>query len=197
MRDGVPTATEYRAPPLDLPPQFHLPDGGDQSPRVAQQGRAGVLLGYNHGEWGGNLLSCSASGSTQRELLDDNIVAILPMDDRFVVLAGLSHLGSDRGRVLELVDDPSGFRPMRTTELGSAPRSAAVERSGAILIATTQGLVRLTPEFHVHRLLDSPWGVPFSVVLDGSSTAYIGMSGIVAEIKLDSDPPIETWLLPI
>jgi hypothetical protein len=197
MRDGVPTATTYRAPPLSLPPSFHLPDGRDPPPRVAQLGRAGVLLGYNHGEWGGSLLWCSTAGLVQRELLDDNIVAILPVDGRFVVLAGVSHLGLDRGRVLELADGLGGFKPLRTTELGSAPTAGAVEPSGGILITTTRGLVRLTPEFHVHRLLDFHWDVPVNIGLDGSNTAYIGMRGIVAEIKLDSDPPSETWLFPI
>jgi hypothetical protein len=98
MRNGVPTATQRRDSPLELPPKFHLPDGRD-SPRVARQGRAGVLLGYNHGEWGGSLLWCSDEGSVHGVLLNDNVVAILPNDGRFVVLAGLSHLGFDEGRV--------------------------------------------------------------------------------------------------
>jgi hypothetical protein len=104
-----------------------------------------------------------------------------------------------RGAFLELADDADGFHPIRITELGSAPTAAAVESSGAILITTMRGLVRLTPEFHVHRLLDSDWGMfhPASIVVDQAATAYVGMHGIVAEIKLDSDPPCETWLFPI
>jgi hypothetical protein len=131
--------------------------------------------------------------------LDDNVVAILPNADRFVVLAGLSHLGLDRGRVFEFIDGADGFGPSRATELGSAPTAAAVEPSGAILIATMHGLMRLTSEFQVHRLRDSHWGMfyPVSIAVDGATTAYVGMRGIVAEIKLDSDPPLETWLFPI
>lgn len=198
LHDGVPMATEQQVPPLDLPSSFHLPDGERSRPRVARQGRAGVLLGYNNGEWGGSLLWCSADGSVQGELLDDNVVAILPILDRFVVLAGLSHLGLVRGRVLELLDDANGFQRARTTEFGSAPTAGAVEPSGAILVTTMRGLVRLTPEFHVHWLRDFDWGMfyPASIVID-RTTAYVGMRGIVGEIKLDSDPPRATWLLPI
>jgi hypothetical protein len=194
----VPTATERQVPTLDLPPGFHLPDGEDSPPRVATQGRAGVLLGYNHGEWGGSLLWSSLDGTVQRELLDDNVVAILPNGGRFVVLAGLSHLSIDRGRVLELVDDTDGFRPARTTELGSAPTAAAVEPSGAVLVTTTRGLVRLTPEFHVHQLRDFSWRMfyPTNIVVDGA-TVYVGMQGIVGEINLDTDPPRATWLFPV
>ena len=198
IRSGVPTASQNRDSKLELPPKFHLPEGREP-PRVARQGRAGVLLGYNRGEWGGSLLWCSDEGSVQAELLDDNVVTILSSAGRFVVLAGLSHLGFDRGRVLELTDDADGFHPSRTTELGSAPTAAAVESSGAILITTMRGLVRLTSEFHVHRLRDSDWGMfyPATIVVDQAATAYIGVRGIVAEIKLDSDPPRETWLFPI
>jgi len=144
------------------------------------------------------LLWCSADGSVQGQLLDDNVVTILPILDRFVVLAGLSHLELDRGRVLELLDDADGFHPARTTEFGSAPTAGAVEPSGAILVTTMRGLVRLTPEFHVHRLRDFHWGMfyPTSVAID-RTTAYVGMRGIVGEIKLDSDPPRATWLFPI
>lgn len=198
VRDGVPTATEQQPPTLDLPPGFHLPHGMDSPPRVARQGQAGVLLGYNHGEWGGSLLWCSLDGTVRRELLDDNVVAVVPNADRFVVLAGLSHQGLDQGRVLELVDAADGFYAARTTELGRAPTAAVVEPSGAVLVTTTHGLVRLTPEFHVHRLRDFHWQMfyPTSIVVV-HATAYVGMRGIVGEIKLDTDPPQATWLFPI
>jgi len=198
VRDGVPTATERQSPPLDLPAGFHLPDRKDSPPRVARQGQAGVLLGYNHGEWGGSLLWCAPDGTVRSELLNDNVVAILPNADRFVVFAGLSHQGLDQGRVLELVDAADGFHAARTTELGRAPTAAVIEPLGAVLVTTTHGLMRLTPEFHVHRLGDFDWGMfyPTSIVLD-RVTAYVGMRGIVGEIKLDRDPPQATWLFPI
>lgn len=74
-----------------------------------------------------------------------------------------------------------------------------MERSGAFLVATTRGLVRLTPEFHVHRFRDTHWGMfyPVSIVVDRTGTAYVGMRGIVAEIKLDTALPTETWLFPL
>jgi len=195
LRDGVPMATEHDDQPLDLPKTFQLRPGMG-SPRVAQRGRAGVLLGYNHGEWGGALLGCSNDGTIQRELLDDNIVAILSAADRFMVFSGLSHLCGDRGRVVELVEDDSGFHASRMTELGSAPTAAVIEPGGAILVATMRGLLRVTTEFHVHRLHDSDWAMfyPVSIVVDGTGTAYVGMRGIAAEVNLQSEPPTETWL---
>jgi hypothetical protein len=198
LLDGVPLATQHHDLPAELPPTFHaITNRG--SPRMVGQARSGLLVGYNHGEWGGALLWCSEDGSVRRELLDDNIVEIVPTTEGFIVLAGLTHLGGDRGRVVELVDEGTGFHVGRMTELGGAPRAAAMEPSGATLVATTRGLVRLTPEFHVHRLIDTDWGMlyPVSIVVDGSATVYVGMRGIVAELKMNTDPPAEAWLFPI
>lgn len=202
MRDGVPTAGEHVAPALELATTFPIPERSNWPPRVARQGRAGVLVGYNHGEWGGSLVWFSTDGSPRGELLDDNVVAILPNSNGFLVLAGLSHLGHDGGRALEVMDEVDGFHRSRITELGSAPMAAVIEPTGGALIVTTRGLVRLTPQFHVHRLLESHWRMsyPVSIVIDqarGATTAYVGMRGIVAEINLDRDPPKETWLFPI
>jgi hypothetical protein len=197
LRKGLLTAKEHQDTPLALPATFHTPEGKG-SLHVARQGRAGILLGYNNGEWGGSLTWTSNDGSIKRELLDDNVVAILETDGRFVVLAGFSHLCSDHGRVVEYIDEADSFRQGRMTELGSAPKAAVVEPTGAILIATAHGLFRLTPEFHVHRLQDSHWGMfyPVSIVMAGPATVYVGMRGIVGEVKLDIDPPTETWLFP-
>lgn len=196
-RQGVLTAAEHHDAPLPLPSTFHRPEGKG-SPRVTRQGRTGVLLGYNKGEWGGGLTWISNDGSIARELLDDNVVAILQIDDRFIVLAGLSHLYADHGRVVEYIDEAGSFRRGRMTELGGAPNAAVIEPTGAILIATTHGLFRLTTEFHVQRLQDSRWGMfyPVSIVMSGPTTVYVGMRGIVGEIKLGAHPPTETWLFP-
>lgn len=196
-RGGVLTATEHHDAPSPLPPTFQLPEGMGP-PHVARQTRAGVLLGYNNGEWGGKLIWSSSDGSIRHELLDDNVVAILELEGRFIVLVGLSHLCSNHGRVVEYVDEAGAFRPGRMTELGSAPKAAVIEPTGAILVATTRGLLRVTTEFHIHRLQDSQWGMfyPVSMVMAAPATVYVGMRGIVSEVRLDTDPPTETWLFP-
>jgi hypothetical protein len=197
LRNGAAIAAAYVEKPPLVPSNLRLPADFGQ-PRVLQQGRSGTLIGYNHGEWGGALFWFAADGTVRDELLDDNIVAILPATDRFVVLAGLSHLGRDRGQVVELIDTGAGFTISRRTEIGSAPRAATMESDGAFLIVTRDGLARLTPAFHVHRLRDTDWGMfyPVSIVIDDAGNAYVGMRGIVVEVALGADPLVETWLYP-
>jgi hypothetical protein len=153
-----------------------------------------VLFGFNHGEWGGSLRWYSDDGTFKRELLDDNIVELLSVTNGFTVFAGLSHLGSDTGRATELVDTGTLFRPGRSAELGSAPRAVLVESGGTVLVATMTGIVRLSTDFQVARLLSTSWGMfyPVSLALH-AETAYVGMRGIVAEVQLGADPATETW----
>jgi len=155
-------------------------------------------VGFNRGEWGGALLWYADDGKLRSKLLDDNIVELLPAPSGFTVFAGLSHLGSDTGRVVELAEYSDLYRVGRTADLGSAPLALVVERGGTTLVATMAGLVRFGPDFRVQPLLRSRWGMlyPVSLALTGE-TAYVGMRGIVAEVQLGPGAPKETWLFPV
>lgn len=197
VRDGVAIAEAYGDAPPSVPPGFRLPTRWGPA-RVVERGRAGFLVGFNHGEWGGALNWYSDSGSSRGELLNDNVVDLLAVPNGFIVLTGLSHLGSDEGRATELVDTGTVFRIGRSADLGSAPRAAILERDGAAIVATTVGMSRISPSFQVTRLLSSSWGrfYPVSLALDGT-TAYVGMRGIVAKIELGAATPTETWFSPL
>ncbi len=169
-------ATPHEKPKPIVPPGFVLPETW-APPRVAVQARSGFLLGFNKGEWGGALLFYSHDGRLQETLIDDNIVGILPTPSGFVVLAGLSHLGLDGGSATELTYTGDSLRIGRSVELGTAPCAMLAEPDGAILIAATRGLLRLTQDLRIELLIATRWGMyhPTSVAIDGSGTAYVGM----------------------
>ena len=118
---------------------------------------------------------------------------------RFVVLTGLAHLTINEGRVVEILDTDRGFEVARQTELGGSPDAAALDTNGGALIATGSRLLRLTPEFHVHRLLEHTWlwEVPTSLVVTPGGMAYIAARGGVLELDVTKEPPHQTWLLPL
>ena len=198
LRDGVPTASETRAKAVSRPVGFQ-PPRPDWALSVLEQGRAGFLVGYDEGEFGGRLLWCEPSGAVVRELLNDNVRFILPDGARFVVLTGLAHLTTDKGRVVEILDTDRGFEVTRQTELGGSPDAAALDTNGGALIATGSRLLRLTPEFHVHRLLEHTclWIAATSLVITPRGMAYIAARGGVLELDVTKEPPQETWLLPM
>lgn len=197
VRDGVALAEAHRRAEPSIPPGLRYPNRWGP-PRTIARGRAGLLVGFNKGEWGGALRWYSNSGALRGELLNDNIVDLLSVPQGFIVFTGLSHLGSDEGRATELVDTGTLFRLERTADLGSEPRAAVLESDGAVLLVTLAGMVRISPSFQVTRLLSTSWGMfyPVSLALDGT-TAYVGMRGIVIKVELGAATPTETWLSPV
>lgn len=197
VRDGIVVAEEHRDERPVVPPGILLPREPGQ-PRVVLRGRAGLLLGFNRGEWGGALFWYGDDGTVKQKLLDENIVELLPTATGFTVFAGLSHLGTDTGRATQLIDSGTGYSLGLSADLGSAPCAVVVEPGGAVVVATMAGLVRLTSTFQVQHLQRTRWGMlyPVSLVVHGG-TAYVGMRGIVAEIQLGADHPTETWLVPV
>jgi hypothetical protein len=197
VRDGAVRAEENHAALPSVPTGIALPRQWG-APHVVRRGRAGLLFGFDHGEWGGALLWYADDGTFKQKLLDDNVVEVVPVAGGFTVFAGLSHLGSDTGRATAVVDAKGAYSLGRSAELGSAPRAVVVEDTGALLIATMTGIVRLGRDFQVQPLHRASWGMFYPVslaLLEG--TAYVGMRGIVAEVQLGADPVTETWLAPV
>jgi hypothetical protein len=197
VRDGVLVARAHHDTRPPVPPGFRLPDQWGP-PLVVRRGRSGVLFGFNHGEWGGSLLWYSENATFKRELLDENVVEVLPVANGFTIFTGLSHLGSDTGRATEITDTGTSYELGRSADLGSAPCAVVGESTGAVLVATMAGIIRVRPDFQVEQLLSSHWGIlyPVSLALH-SKTAYVGMRGIVAEVHLGADAVRETWLSPV
>ena len=196
IRDGVAVAEAHPDTRPAIPPGLRVPDRWGP-PRVIERGRSGFLVGFNHGEWGGALRWYSESGPLKSELLNDNVVDLLQVPNGFIAFTGLAHLGSDDGRATEIVDTGKLFRIGRSVDLGSAPRAVVLEGDGAVLVVTTDRLVRISSSFQLTRLHNGDWGMfyPVSLALDGT-TAYVGMRGVVGKVDLGAVPPTETWLSP-
>lgn len=198
VRDGKVVATPHKDARPAVRAGFILPDTWGLPTAVASSA-SGVLFGFNRGEWGGALLWYSADGRFVKKLLDDDVVTIVPRGNTLTVFAGLNHFCLDDGRAIELVDARDAFHVERSVELGSAPRVIVTEADGALLIAASRGLLRLTPDLRVEVVLATHWGMfaPVSVAVGRDGTVYVGMRGVVAEVRLTSQPPSETWLSPV
>lgn len=196
---GIVTPSRYvgaRAKIPKIPPRFRLPQLWGP-PQTLEKRRSGVLIGFNRGEWGGALLWYSPAGTLQGTLLHENVVEILLGVASSIVFVGLTHLSSDRGRAVEILEDAASFRVGRSVDLKSAPRAVVREASGSLLIITHRGLVRLTPDFTAHDLLNAHWRlIPNSGVVDTHGILYVGMRGIVAKLTPTADGYHEEWLLP-
>lgn len=192
MRDGVPLVSLTRDYRAALPDGFSL--GTMDPPRAVQVGVAGVLLGFDRGEWGGSLTWHSNTGTLKGRLLAQSVVAILPAFDQFIVLTAGGELMA--GHALEVRDRKTHFELGRTVELPHWPGGGAIDRDGSVLVATTEGLLSVSRNLRVRWLLRTTWPVPTSVAVATDGLAYVAMNGVVVEVQFSTTSPVQTWLYP-
>ena len=81
----------------------------------------GELVGTNRGEWGGNLKWKQHNGS-EIILVDRNTIDIFPVDDGFVSLHGIGHLGINYGFAVHVKSEEDGL--FRVEEIARLPAVA-------------------------------------------------------------------------
>ena len=79
----------------------------------------GELLGFDHGEWGGKLVFRKNGKIT--DILNENVKAIVPMEQGILVFTGLSHLGTNEGYIYTLVQAGNSFSVVGLQKLDGSP----------------------------------------------------------------------------
>jgi HEAT repeat protein len=117
-----------------------------QVPNVALRVDDGWLVGSDRGEWGGELAFIGDDG-TLTVIVNENVKNIHLVGDRWIVVAGLSHLLSSRGMLFDVFRTPAGawsYSPWR--RLPSAPKSSRLVETGELLIEDYYGASILVSE---------------------------------------------------
>ena len=104
-------------------------------------------VGENNGEWGGKL-EVIVDGETT-ELMQGNIVHLLPKDEKLYVIEGLAHLTMSSGSISVIPDAASPTKPELVTLLPDAPRLVYVDPTRPeyqpILIVGYRSIMALSP----------------------------------------------------
>jgi hypothetical protein len=168
----------------------------------------GFLAGFNRGEFGGGLYWFSSDGSKHLRLsvmssswFPENVVGIGQEGRAYYVFQGLAHLGTRRGRVLKVQQEGGrGWVATTLVDLGTAPAAFIEEVSGTWLVATSDGLTRVTSRGTALRLWDEKHVgqlYPSSIVRTSDAVVYIGMRAWVARLTaLNPGPPVIELLSP-
>jgi hypothetical protein len=168
----------------------------------------GFLAGFNRGESGGGLYWFSSDGSKHLRLsamssswFPENVVGIVQDGRAFYVFQGLARAGARRGRVLKVQQEGGrGWAAAMLVDLGSAPVAFIEEVAGTWLVATSDGLTRVTSRGTAVRLWDEKQVAPLapsSIVRTSDAVVYIGMRAWVARLTaLNPGPPVIELLSP-
>jgi len=102
--------------------------------------KTGWLAGYDEGEFGGGLVYYDYETKNPVNLLDDNILAIIPAKKvplgqyatSFWVISGLSHMAIDRGQLYRVTQDKGGFKIDRHVALPGRVEAVSVNSDSSI-----------------------------------------------------------------
>jgi hypothetical protein len=185
-----------------LPPQIrsrHV-QAGSKTDRVVVRVNDGWIVGLDSGEFGGGLWWFSTDGQRSQKLSEDNVVALIDTHKGVLVLAGLSHMGFDDGKVLRVT---SGSRSAKKLELLAdlrfTPRAFAVESADSLIVLTTSPLVRVRMSGEVETLLaetDYRLLYPTSMTLSPSGVIHVGMRHFVTRLTPNGRTYREEWFVP-
>jgi hypothetical protein len=181
-------------------------DGKEMTrPSVVHAVPGGYLVGFDRGEFGGGLYWFSADGRRHARLepparahsdwFPENVHAISEYKGSFFVFQGVSHLALRMGRVLTVRPSNKGWRVAIFVVLDATPEVVLEEASGSWLIASTNGVTRITASGTVTRL----WGssdvlvdvYPGSIARSSDGNVYVGMRAWV--LRLMWAPAAARW----
>ena len=124
----------------------------EQLPQVAVKVWNGWLTGSDRGEWGGELVFVDASGNPEI-LLNDNIHNIYKTDNGAIVIAGLSHMLSNNGRIYLITKNGTSVDYRILFGLDGAPEESWMTSAGEIYINTSYGASVLKTDGTLERVL--------------------------------------------
>jgi hypothetical protein len=127
-------------------------DSIEQIPHVAVKLGDAWLAGSNRGEWGGDLVLIDVHGKSEI-LLNDNIHDIYKTANGVIVLAGLSHLVSNNGRIYLITKNGSSVDYRILFGLDGAPKDSWITNEGEIFINTSYGTSILKTDGTLQRVL--------------------------------------------
>ncbi|RTE85492.1 MULTISPECIES: HEAT repeat domain-containing protein [Gammaproteobacteria] len=79
----------------------------EQVPNIGLKVPNGWLVGASRGEWGGEIVHVASNGD-RLFLVNENVEDIFPLGDKIIATAGLAHLSSNRGMLLEIKESEDG-----------------------------------------------------------------------------------------
>ncbi|MEK1941072.1 MAG: hypothetical protein AAAB16_11955 [Pseudomonas sp.] len=123
-----------------------------QVPRIALKMGDDWLAGSNRGEWGGELMLIDAKGNAQK-IISDNIRDMYPTEFGIVVVAGLSHMMSNRGKVYLITKNGASLDTKVLFGLDGAPKDSWTTAEGKIFITTSYGTSIIKKDFTLQRVL--------------------------------------------
>ena len=171
----------------------------------------GYLVGFNRGEWGGELYWFSKDGKKKYEISKQQITKFIERDDKIYAIEGISHLGMSKGSIIEVKKKKRKWTTTEYLKLPTAPEVAQLDGKNNLVVVTSSGifldsnknfgvvpsrLLSIDSNANVDTLVKAGmWDYlyPSSIIIQ-DDIVYVGMRKGV--YKFDLATKKEEWLLP-
>lgn len=143
----------------------------------------GYLVGFNRGEWGGDLYWTADDGSQHYKISTNQIIQFIKKDSDIYAIDGLAHLSLSFGSIIQLQKINNKWIASKYVTLPTAPAIVAIDKKNNFIVATSKSLLQIDSKLIIHSLIDKAiwfYGDPNSIVIQ-DNTAYIGMEGCVVK----------------
>jgi hypothetical protein len=169
---------------LILSPVFYVFGGQQVNLKVEN----GWLVGFDRGEWGGNLFWFNEEGTEYKMITGGNIENLFEINGEFYVSEGLAHMSMDSGQLFKLEVKNKEWRIQKKVNLPNAPYSTTLTSDNEFLIVTSKGVLKVNKEFEIETLVEQGfWSIylhPNSILIKDKNI-YIGMRGGILKSQLN------------
>lgn len=171
-------------------------DRGASNPGEILKLADGELYSENRGEWGTKVYWTPNTGKRE-QISNHQIKQFIKMGQRIFAVAGIAHMGTNIGEVLEVKRSSSDWTFQRLAELKDAPMLVIPETASTMLVLTYSSLSRIGLDGSSKLIVsDGEWDglIPRSLVIDGKGFAYVGFKQRVAKVDLKTGNTV--YLIP-
>lgn len=157
----------------------------------------GFLIGFDGGEFGGGLWRSQKDGSSVTKLLDAPVRSLMATSKGVLVFTGTAHMGLDNGQAWILRNIAEDRQPALLLELDGAPQVLFHEGGDSVLVVTTHGVTRVTPEGRTEVLTKAPFQslYPASVAETSDHQIYVGMRMFVVQLSPNGSGYAQQWFV--
>lgn len=155
----------------------------------------GILIGSNHGEWGGELILSKSKEDLPQKILDGDVLQVVPAQDGFLIVTGT--LPSNEGALwLYSNSNNRGWAAEKKADSRGYPL-AVYETAKGTWMATGDGIYLFDDKFEVQNHSDMPWLElhPNSIASDNKGVVYVGMQAFVVRLTPTSTGYRHEWFV--
>lgn len=146
----------------------------------------GILKGYNHGEWGGNLsFQPNDKRKKEIEIKTGNILFIFNYKNKIYFIEGIAHMSINEGFLYELQIKKNKFSYKKIIDFGDCPEAYTIFDDN-IYVASYQSFYKIKNLKMETIYKDDFWGslYPNSIAIKNEEQVFMGIRGGIIELNL-------------